>query len=59
MAKTADWQAGGRILRELKQAHDGSRPFLKPNGKCKAADKIAIKATNHYGDGVLKVYSME
>jgi adenine-specific DNA-methyltransferase len=36
-----------------------SRPFPKPKGKGKAPGKIAIKVINHYGDEVLKVYSVE
>lgn len=35
-----------------------SRPFRKPKGKGKAPGKIAIKVINHYGDEVLKVYSV-
>lgn len=36
-----------------------SRPFPKPKGKGRALGKIAIKVINHYGDEVLKVYSVE
>src|SRR5260370_35463096 len=36
-----------------------SRPFPKPKGKGKGPGKIAIKVINHYGDEVLKVYSVE
>ena len=35
-----------------------SRPFSKPKGKGKSPGKIAIKVINHYGDEVLKVYSV-
>jgi hypothetical protein len=33
--------------------------FPKPKGKGKAPGKVAIKVINHYGDEVLKVYSVE
>jgi adenine-specific DNA-methyltransferase len=36
-----------------------SRAFPKPKGKGRAAGKIAIKVINHYGDEVLKVYTLE
>jgi adenine-specific DNA-methyltransferase len=35
-----------------------SRPFPKPKGRGKASGKIAIKVINHYGDEVLKVYTV-
>jgi adenine-specific DNA-methyltransferase len=36
-----------------------SRPFPKPKGKGKASGKIAINVINHYGDEVLKVYTVD
>ncbi|ACB00930.1 MULTISPECIES: site-specific DNA-methyltransferase [Cyanophyceae] len=35
-----------------------SRPFPPPKGKGKEPGKIAVKVINHYGDEVLKIYSI-